>query len=1047
MKKFFVMGLILGVSCSAFAAKDTPVALSNQGDINLAKTDGSVAVSGDYSLTNAGGPANLSTTSSNVGDFWAEQQISELKAQNLPIPEYLRNAVLQHYGTPKFDEPINRQGGDTWDVATVITAIPHSSTGTTVGYTDDYDEVCPYAGSTAPDVVYSYAPGASIYVDISLCTNSDYDTKLYVYENTVPSTFYACNDDACTTPSYPSPYVSELVNILFTGGNTYYIVIDGYGGEAGNYTLDIIEHVYVEPPVNDECADAIPLTGPYPIQVSGTLAGATNDCPGLLDWLAVWYTIDLPYADNNVFIDWCDDPCDISTMGIVLMDDCLCDDYILATSSSWTCANGNGEMNFLNVAGPGTIYFPHYTLGCDDFVFNLDVLEATPCDVVCVGVPEGEEDCYDEYVDVTNGGCNSEPPVFGQIACNTTVCGTSGTFLFETNNYRDTDWFAFDIAEYSAVTWTVEAEFPVLIFLMDAGSGDCVDYTILADASGNPCDIVSVTQNLFPGTYWAWVGPSVFEGYACGLEYAGTLTCEVLPPEVLDCTGAVQLDCGMTVAGDNTLAPNNVTVYSCAPTWVESGGEVVYTLPIGGNYTSVQAELSNMTADLDVFILEACDQNTCVAVGDNLAYLPYPTMGHTYYIVVDGYEGALGTFDLTITCVECTVTCPGGTPEGEEDCYDEYVDVTNGGCNSEPPVFGQISCGETVCGTSGTYLVAGEPMRDTDWFQFTLSTWEFSAITLTAEAEFPISLFLVDATDCLAPIVLGFSYGFECEVTTLDVGLLPMGDYVAFIAPQVYERVPCGADYWMTLNCVQDFPPEGVCQPVHGPSEGWTAGTTDAGAGYLRAETFTGLLQPIADVQWWGLSLSYPWAECVEVPMPMQIKFYDDAAGLPGTETYSEDVMVTPVATGDLYAGFALYEFYVTLAAPVAMTDGWMSIQSQGTCWLLWMSSGTGDLSSGLYTGTWALDTFDLSYCLITGAPPCEPPVTAIAYSGGNTVLTMSGGDGTMFNIYKSPVPYDDGISPPEFVLVSSIPNGVGDDIWVDPAAGSWFYQVTSDCP
>ena len=39
---------------------------------------------------------------------------------------------------------------------TVIDALPYVMMGTTVGYTDDYDEECPYTGSTSPDVVYSF---------------------------------------------------------------------------------------------------------------------------------------------------------------------------------------------------------------------------------------------------------------------------------------------------------------------------------------------------------------------------------------------------------------------------------------------------------------------------------------------------------------------------------------------------------------------------------------------------------------------------------------------------------------------------------------------------------------------------------------------------------------------------------------------------------------------------------------------------------------------------------------------------------------------------
>ena len=92
---------------------------------------------------------------------------------------------------------------------------PRTVTGTTAGFTHDYDEVCPYGGSTAPDVVYRYAPAANVPVNIDLCYSS-YDTKLYVYQDAVtPGAPLACNDDFYTAaPCYM--YSSKLENVPFT---------------------------------------------------------------------------------------------------------------------------------------------------------------------------------------------------------------------------------------------------------------------------------------------------------------------------------------------------------------------------------------------------------------------------------------------------------------------------------------------------------------------------------------------------------------------------------------------------------------------------------------------------------------------------------------------------------------------------------------------------------------------------------------------------------------------------------------------------------------
>jgi hypothetical protein len=150
---------------------------------------------------------------------------------------------------PNIPDPnVILQGGDNINDATVINTLPYNTTGTTAGYTNDYDEICPYDSSIAPDVVYSYSPTNDIAVDITLCGNSDYDTKLYVYQNSVGN-LVGCNDDACPG------YVSELRGLSLTGGNTYYIVVDGYGELFGNYTFDMTEVTQPPPPPN--CTDAL----------------------------------------------------------------------------------------------------------------------------------------------------------------------------------------------------------------------------------------------------------------------------------------------------------------------------------------------------------------------------------------------------------------------------------------------------------------------------------------------------------------------------------------------------------------------------------------------------------------------------------------------------------------------------------------------------------------------------------------------------------------------------------------------------------------------
>lgn len=198
-----------------------------------------------YKATSGGAPLSF-TANLVAGTYW-------LQIDNWPSPAFTA-------GTLTISACAGPQAGDTCASAEVIPSLPFLDDGTTLGFNNDYDAVCNYAGSTAPDYVYSYTPSVDQNVDISLCdpgTATDYDTKVYVYENACTAgTEIACNDDACSSPSYAN-YVSELVGVALTAGNTYYIVVDGYLTSTGPYTLSIDEgQPPVPPPTCDDVTGA-----------------------------------------------------------------------------------------------------------------------------------------------------------------------------------------------------------------------------------------------------------------------------------------------------------------------------------------------------------------------------------------------------------------------------------------------------------------------------------------------------------------------------------------------------------------------------------------------------------------------------------------------------------------------------------------------------------------------------------------------------------------------------------------------------------------------
>ena len=69
-----------------------------------------------------------------------------------------------------------------WEYQSAITefdfevdALPYVHSHSTSGYSDNYDEACPWPGEGAPDVTYHFSTDGGTY-DFSLCESS-YDTK------------------------------------------------------------------------------------------------------------------------------------------------------------------------------------------------------------------------------------------------------------------------------------------------------------------------------------------------------------------------------------------------------------------------------------------------------------------------------------------------------------------------------------------------------------------------------------------------------------------------------------------------------------------------------------------------------------------------------------------------------------------------------------------------------------------------------------------------------------------------------------------------------
>ena len=134
-----------------------------------------------------------------------------------------------------------------------------------------------------------------------------------------------------------------------------------------------------------------------------------------------------------------------------------------------------------------------------------------------------------------------------------------------------------------------------------------------------------------------------------GLDYTSDIALDdiVLEAATFSCQNALPLACGDLYTGTTVGAGSNSAGYACSG-WDESGPEVVHSLTLASP-ADITVTLSNLSADLDIFILDDCAPGACVAFGDLSATLSNAQPG-TYYLVVDGYQGASGSYTLSVAC-------------------------------------------------------------------------------------------------------------------------------------------------------------------------------------------------------------------------------------------------------------------------------------------------------------------------------------------------------------------------------------------------------------
>src|SRR5207249_161531 len=93
--------------------------------------------------------------------------------------------------------------------------------------------------NAAPEHVFSWTPALSGAARIETCgAGTNYDTILYIRQNTcADGAAEVCNDDACANSTGAA--LASRIDPPVTAGQTYFIVVDGFGGDHGNFRLAV----------------------------------------------------------------------------------------------------------------------------------------------------------------------------------------------------------------------------------------------------------------------------------------------------------------------------------------------------------------------------------------------------------------------------------------------------------------------------------------------------------------------------------------------------------------------------------------------------------------------------------------------------------------------------------------------------------------------------------------------------------------------------------------------------------------------------------------
>ncbi|MBK6903066.1 MAG: hypothetical protein IPH04_09735 [Saprospirales bacterium] len=320
----------------------------------------------------------------------------------------------------------------------------------------------------------------------------------------------------------------------------------------------------------------------------------------------------------------------------------------LPLTNTGSCSQGCGSTSLrtINLTGGVTYYLSLCGSSCDPRgrvignYFPCDDGEVVYCGEINCSTTVGAGNDFDSG-DYSN--CYSGSSQFN-----------GNDVIFEFYNPNSTGYLTVNLFANTDLDLFLLDECEDLQFNMDEISAvNC----IAAGTSGDGTEFITDTPpvSIPAGTYYIVVDDYNNQNQGA---FDLTVTCGNL-----SCTGSQSIACGETKNSQtNTSSPNNVSAYQASNgAYVAgyTGKEKVYTFTLI-QPQEVEIDLFGFSSSLDfgLFLANNCFQYDVIAESDNASGVPEEiiitlTPG-TYYIIVDGYHGSNGTFNISLDCCQTT---------------------------------------------------------------------------------------------------------------------------------------------------------------------------------------------------------------------------------------------------------------------------------------------------------------------------------------------------------------------------------------------------------